>query len=217
MPTPSRTCSTTRVWRRSTASGPSAVVGSSRSSTFGRVSSAFATSRSCRSASGSEPVSAVTAMSSLNAARRLFRPALHPPPGRPRVGGHREKEVLGDRQLENVRVVLVGDAEAEAPRRRGRVVCKALPADLDGSPVRREEAAGDSEQCRFPGPVLPDESVDLTRMAVDADVAEGLHRSERLRQPASGQHVGCHGPGIRHFRSQFLVLDPPTDTSCGEG
>ena len=97
-----------------------------------------------------------------------------------------------------MRVVLVGDAEPEPPRRGGGVVDEAAPADLDGSLIGREEAARDSEQSRLPGPVLPDEGVDLAGTAVDADVAERLHRSERLRQPANAQDVGVHGPGIRH-------------------
>ena len=87
-------------------------------------------------------------------------------------------------------------ARAGAPRRG--MAREAAPADLDGSLVGSEEAAGDPEQCRFPGPVLPDERVDLARAAVDADVAERLHRSERLRHAAKGQHDGGHGPGIRH-------------------
>ena len=93
-----------------------------------------------------------------------------------------------------MRVGLVRDAEAQPQGLGGRAGPRALSSDLDGSLVRVDEAARDPEQCRLPGPVLPDQRVDLARAAVDADVAERLHGSERLRHAAKGQHEGAHGP-----------------------
>ena len=51
--------------------------------------------------------------------------------------------------------------EAQRPGLGGRAVPAELPADLDLSLVGSDEAARDPEQCRFPGPVLPDERVHL--------------------------------------------------------
>ena len=53
------------------------------------------------------------------------------------------------------------------------------------------------------------------RAAVDADIGERLDRSECLRHPMNGQHVGANGTGNRHCRNQLLLsLVRPTDTSA---
>ena len=100
------------------------------------------------------------------------------------VGGRGKVQVLRDRQIEDVRVRLIGHTEAEPPGLGGGDAPAMEAADLDDPRVRMDEAARDPEQCRFPGPVLPHESVDLAGAAVDADVAERLYRSERLRHTA---------------------------------
>ena len=87
-------------------------------------------------------------------------------------------------------VRLVRDAQAEPAGLGRRATSASVPADLDFALVGAEEAAGDPEQCRLPGPVLPDECVDLARAAVDADVAESLDGCERLRDAAKGQRNG---------------------------
>ena len=68
MPTPARLCSKTSACSLSTSSGPSAVVGSSSRSAFGRASRAFTTSSNCRSASESDPAGALTGTETLNSA-----------------------------------------------------------------------------------------------------------------------------------------------------
>src|SRR5438874_2723490 len=83
-----------------------------------------------------------------------------------------------------------------------------------------DEAARDSQQRRFPGPVLPDEGMDLAGAAVDADVAKRLYRSVSLRHAANGKHDGARGPGNRHvLLGQVLVPSPylSTDTSGAAG
>ena len=130
-------------------------------------------------------------------------PLLHPPVRRPEVPRHREVEVLGNRQVENVGVRLVCDAETRAAGLRRRSPSPWAAADLDDALVRREKAAGNPEQCRFPGPVLADERVDLAGAAVDADVPERLNGSERLRHAPQGQHDGACGPGNRHVPTVY--------------
>ena len=146
MPTPSRACSSTSVWRCSTASGTER----------GRrlVEEQHLRPRQQRLRDLEE-----LPLGERERARgrrdgdveperrqRLLGPALHAPVRRPRVGRHGEIDVLGHRQVEHVRVVLIRDAEPEPPGRGGGVVREAASADLDRSLVRCEEAARDPEQ-----------------------------------------------------------------------
>ena len=132
----------------------------------------------------------------------LGRPLLHAAVRRLQLAGDGEVEVLGNGEVADVRVVLIRHPEPEPPGLGGRAAPPLAASDLDGPLVRRDEAAGDPQQCRFPGPVLPDECVDLARVAVDADVAERLYRSERLGDAAHGEHGGGHRevtmPRARH-------------------
>ena len=148
----------------------------------------------------------------------LRRPLVHAPERRLLRPGHGEIEVLGNRQVEEVRERLIRDAETEPPGRGGRVTSPQAAGDLDDALVGGEEAARDPEQCRFPGPVLPDEGVDLASAAVDADVAKRTHCSVRLGDAAKGQHRRELGPGNRHrVLTQLLLLIPPRGTSGGAG
>ena len=131
--------------------------------------------------SDSDRVDAATGRSSSNSSSLSAAHCLHATVRRLHVGGRGKVEVLRDRQIEDVRVRLIGHAETEPPGLGGGDAPAMEAADLDDSRVRMDEAARDPEQCRFPGPVLPHESVDLAGAAVDADVAERLYRSERLR------------------------------------
>ena len=94
-------------------------------------------------------------------------------------------------------------------------VAERAPADLDGALVGREEPARDPEQRRLPGPVLPDERVDLACAAVHAHLAYGLHRAEALGDAAQREHDGGRGSGSRRHQSriscrgQFRVQCPP--------
>ena len=72
---------------------------------------------------------------------------------------HGEVEVLGNGQVVDVGVRLVRDPEAETARLGRRTAPAPSAPDLDIARVWCEEAAGDAQQGRFPGPVLPDESV----------------------------------------------------------
>ena len=131
--------------------------------------------------SDSDRAGAATGTSSLNSSSLSAAHCVHATVGRLHVGGRGEVQVLRHRQVEDVRVRLIGHAEAEPPGLGGSDAPAMEAADLDGPCVRMDEAARDPEQCRFPGPVLPHERVDLAGAAVDADVAERLYRSERLR------------------------------------
>jgi hypothetical protein len=111
---------------------------------------------------------------------------------------HGEGEVFRDRQVVDVRIRLIRDAETESARLGGRSAPPPTTADLDLAVIRGEESAGDAEQCRLPGPVLPDERVNLACAAVEAHPPERLNGSERLRHVAKGQHEGALGPGTRH-------------------
>ena len=93
---------------------------------------------------------------------------------------------------------------------------RTLPADLDAPSSGCDEAARDPEQCRFPGPVLPDERVDLAGAAVDADLAKRLYRSERLRHASKRQTRGRARESTCCL-AQVLVRAPPTDTSSSAG
>ena len=55
-----------------------------------------------------------------------------------------------------------------------------LTADLDDAFVGSEIAARDPEQCRLPGPVLPDDGVDLAGSALHAHPLQRLHSAETL-------------------------------------
>ena len=79
-----------------------------------------------------------------------------------------------------MRVRLIGDAETESAALGGRHAPALGLPDHDGALVGSEEAAGYPQQRRFPGPVLPDEGVDLAGAAVDADLTKRLYRTERL-------------------------------------
>src|SRR4029079_16649972 len=106
--------------------------------------------------------------------------------------GRRQVEGFGHRQVEHVRVRQVGHAEAE-PARLARGDSPALRAGyLDAAVVGGEKPAGDPQQRRLPGPVLPDERVDLPGAALDADVPNRLHCAERLRDAAESEHVRAH-------------------------
>src|SRR4029079_9739551 len=61
--------------------------------------------------------------------------------------------------------------------------------------VGRNETAGDPQQGRFPGSVLPDERVDLARPAVDADVPQRLDGAERLGDALHRENRRRHVPG----------------------
>ena len=144
---------------------------------------ALTTSRSCRSASDSDPAAP-------SPGRRARTPRASPPPTPPCVPyagcSRRERRGRGSRPPTDRGRASRSDTRCRGracgPRRESRAGGAA--PDLDGSLVRRDEAARDPEQCRFPGPVLPDERVDLAGAAVDADVAERLYGSERLRHAA---------------------------------
>ena len=133
-------------------------------------------------------------------------PAVHAPVRRSEVGRGREEQVLGHRQVQHVRVRLICDAESELSALGGRHASALGLPDHDGPLIGSEEAAGYPQQCRFPGPVLPDEGVDLADATVDADLAKRLYRTERLRhapQRKNGAHGGngvspVSGPGSRH-------------------
>src|SRR5205814_8403484 len=84
---------------------------------------------------------------------------------------HRQVEVLGDGEIEDVGIRLVGDPEPETARLSGRAAPAPVSADLDGAAVGSEEAARDAEQRRFPGRVPPDELWPLAFPAVEADAA----------------------------------------------
>ena len=77
-------------------------------------------------------------------------------------------------------------------------------ADDDGALVGSEEPAGYPEQCRFPGPVLPDEGVDLAGTAVDADLTKRLYRAERLRHASKREYGASMRVGT------WLTLLPET-------
>ncbi len=105
-----------------------------------------------------------------------------------------------------MRVRLVSDAETESAAPGGRDSAALGLADHDGAFVGGEETAGYPEQCRLPGPVLPDEGVDLACAAVDADLTKRLYRTERLGH-APKREDGARGgnvvspasrPGTRH-------------------
>ena len=88
---------------------------------------------------------------------------------------------------------------------------QALPADLDHALVRREIPAGDPEQRRLPGPVLPDDGMDLAGAALHADVLQRLHCAEPLRDALQRQKTGFPGCGFVDTRSLvpfgfFLLL-----------
>ena len=93
--------------------GPSAVVGSSSSSTFGRASSDLTTSSSWRSASDSDAHRRLRGHVEVELGELLRGPCLHPAVRRLLAARHREVQVLGDRQVADVRVGLVRDSEAE--------------------------------------------------------------------------------------------------------
>ena len=117
-----------------------------------------------------------------------------------------------------MRVGLIRHPETEPPCLGGRTAPPPAASDLDCPLVRMDEAAGDPQQCRFPGPVLPDERVNLARVAVDANVPQRLYRSERFRHAAQGQHGGARGPGNRHdFGSSGAWFLPRRGTSGGAG
>src|SRR6188508_1837849 len=90
-----------------------------------------------------------------------------------------------------MRVGLIRHAETESPGLGGRSAPPSTASDLDCSLVGRDEATGDPQQGRFPGPVLADERVNLARVTVDADVPKCLYRSERLGDALHGQN-GVH-------------------------
>ena len=121
------------------------------------------------------------------------RPSIHASVRRSEVGRCREVEVLGHRQVQHVRVRLIGDAETEPAALGGRHAPALRLADHDGALVGSEEAAGDVQQRRFPGPVLPDEGVDLAGTTVDGDLAKRLYRTERLGHASQREHGGAHG------------------------
>ena len=87
-----------------------------------------------------------------------------------------------------MRVRLIGDTEAEPPALGWRDAPALGLADDDGPLVGSEEPAGDLQQRRFPGPVLPDERVDLAGAAVDADLTKRLYRAERLGHASQREH-----------------------------
>ena len=130
------------------------------------------------------------------------RPLLHVPVGGLALRRHGEVEVLGHGHLQNLGVGLVGHAQTETDRFGYGARCEGTPADLDGAFVGREQTARDPEQRRLPGPVLPDERVDLARAAVHAHLAYGLHRAETLGDRMQRQHDGGLGFGAaRHSRA----------------
>ena len=114
-------------WSASTSCGPSAVVGSSRSSTFGSVTSALATSKSWRSARVSDPGRGVGEQLEVQVELRQHpsRPSLPPPVRRPLVGRGRQVEVVLDRLRQDQRRVLVGHRQAQLARLRGGVAPEA--------------------------------------------------------------------------------------------
>ncbi len=135
------------------------------------------------------------------------RPSVHASVRRSEVGRCREVEVLGHRQVQHVRVRLIGDAETE-PAALGRRHSPALGlADDDGALVGSEEPAGDVQQRRFPGPVLPDEGVDLAGTAVDADLTKRLYRTERLGHASQREHGGSRRPTCRREPGSTLLLE----------
>ena len=169
--------------------GASAVVGSSSSSTFGFESSALTTSRNCRSAERRDsPIRAPGERCTSNSASLAAAHGSISPEAGPLVRGRREEEVLGHAQARapGRRSGTPSPARGEAPRRR-RAACSRWPPISTDALVGREVAAGDPEERRLPGPVLPDHGVDLAGAALHAHVLQRLHGAEPLRDALQRQ------------------------------
>ena len=79
--------------------------------------------------------------------------------------------------------------------------CERAAGDLDGALVGGEDAARDAQERRLPGPVLPDDCVDLACAAFHARLSQRLNGAEPLRDASKRQHDGGRGSGIRrHVR-----------------
>ena len=176
------------------------LVGSSRISTLACTSTARAMATICCMAIDKLPSctpGSIGRSSRASAARASFRiPPQRTNPNRP--GWPPQVQVLGHAQFRQQVHLLVDRADAQVAGRHRRRRVDLPPVEPERARRPRVDAGQHLDQRRLPGPVLPQQRVDLPTANGQVDVVQRLDAGERLGQPADLQQR--RGGGVTHDR-----------------
>src|SRR6266542_2696948 len=120
--------------------------------------------------------------------------------------------VLGDRHRAEGGGDLKGAADAEAPDLARLETDDAAIGKFDVAMIGRELPIDHVEAGRFPGAVWPDQRQELAFADLEADILDGVHAAERLRQIAHAEHAHA---GFLRAAARLLSAPtmPPGNTS----
>src|ERR1700677_1966628 len=105
------------------------------------------------------------------------------------------------------------DGDAVPARFAGPTELNVFTFDPDLAAARRHLAAEDAHECRLASAVLADQRMDLARLHVKIDAAQGAHAAEGLRDGFQPREFG-HG-ALSGNRGRRTKRPPPVRSDAG--